>query len=903
MESELDEELRFHLDREIERNLAAGMSDREARRAALLSFGGVEQMKEAAREVRGLRVLEQAWQDLRHGARLLRKSPGFTAVAVLSLALGIGASTALFSVADALLLSTLPVKEPDRLVLFEWEAGDAFRSSGTDGWSFLGRAGRRGSSSFHSRIFQTLRDKSPALQAVFAFAELRKANLLVGGQAEVADGQYASGGYFTALGVTAALGRLLGEADDRADAPPAAVIGFDYWQARLGGDPGVLGETIAINAVPFTIVGVAPPEFRGTMQLDSRPVVFVTVSMEPRLAPARSHWQPRDGRSGAWWLHLMGRLQPGATVEQARQSLAGVFQALALQLMPPPRSDQPATLAPVDHPVLIAHPGRVGMLESRRGYAATIYRLFGVVALVLLISCANLTNLQLARAAARRVEVTVRSALGAGRGRLVRQLLTESLLLSVLGGAAGVALALAGQALLAASGDGLFPGDVAYGLNGRVLGFSLAVSLITVVLSGLAPALRSTRVDLGTAIKQGSRAAGGVERSRLSKALVVVQVAMSLVLLVGAILFLRTVRNLQAVDVGFNQNDLLLFSLRPESLGHRGASLEPFYERLFARLDALPGVQAATFGRVRLLSRNGSTETLVLPGETPGSVRHHSTHLQVVRENYLATLQIPLLRGRGFSPRDREGAPKVVLVNQTLARRHFPDGDAIGQRLGLDGDFGRPLEIVGIVADSKYNFQRRTIAPLLFLPWRQHLEAAGEMSFAVRVAGPPEALVPAIRREVQELAPGLPLSAVTTQVAQARQTMAAEALMARLLSFFGLVAVLLAVIGLYGVLAWSVAQRTLEIGIRMALGAQTTRVRRMVVSLGLRLVAAGVVLGALAALALAEIVESQLYGVRTGDPATLLLAATALLAVAFLACWFPAVRATRVDPMIALRSG
>jgi predicted permease len=902
LERELDEELRFHLEREIEQNLARGLPADEARLAALRSFGGVERVKEEARDVRGVRLIEQVWQDLRHGLRLLRKAPGFTAVAVLSLALGIGANTALFSVAETVLLRALPVAQPERLVLFEWESGRRFRLSGTDGWGFRAMPGRWGSSSFHTRIFQALRAHPGALDSLVAFARLDRANLLVDGEAGVVEGQYASGGYFAALGVRAALGRVLGEEDDRADAPPAAVLSHAYWQSRLGGDPGIVGKRIAVNAVPFTVVGVAAPGFAGTMQVDSRPAVFVPLAMEPRLAPERSNLQPRGDRRGAWWLHLLGRLRPGATVEQARQSLNGAFQALALEMMPPPGPSDQATLALAEYPRLVAHPGSGGMREMRRRYASTIYQLFGVVALVLLISCANLANLHLARAAARRTEVTLRLALGAGRGRLLRQLLTESLLLSALGGVAGLGLAVLGQQALAATGGALFPPEAAYRLDGRVLAFSLAVSLATALLFGLVPALRASGLDLSSAIKQGSRSVGGVARSPLSQALVVAQVAMSLVLLLGAGLFLRTVRNLQTVELGFNQENLLLFGLRPASLGYREARLEALYQDLSAGLDALPGVRGATFGSNRLMNMGGTTDRVILPDETPSTPGQRSANFQTARENYLETMQIPLLRGRSFTAQDRAGAPRVAIVNETFARRYFPGGDALGQRIGFDKDFAREVSIVGLAGDSKYNLQRNEVAPLVFLPWRQELAGIGMVTFAVRTEGDPTALVPAVREVVRRVAPGLPLIDVTTQVAQSEKTVAAESLMAGLLSFFGLLAALLAAIGLYGVLAYSVAQRRTEIGIRMALGAPGARVRSMVVSQGLRLAAAGVLIGGLAALGLERIVASQLYGVRASDPGILLPTAAALLAVALLACWIPASRASRVDPMVALRS-
>jgi predicted permease len=901
-EQDLDDELRFHLEREIEQNISRGMSQEDARRAALRSFGGVDQVKESARDVRGIRLLEDVWADLRHGLRMMRKAPGFTAVAVLSLALGIGANTALFSVTDAVLLSALPVKEPDRLVLLEWEAGRAFRTSGIVGRDVQDpSSGRRGSSSFHGRIFGALRDETTAVSHLFAFAALSNANLLLQGQAEVAQGQYVSGGYFAALGVRALLGRTLTEEDDRPGAPPAALLSHGYWQARLGSDPAVLGKTIGINGIPFTIVGVTPPGFRGTMQVDSRPAVLVPLAVEPLLAPQWSMLQPGPGRRGAWWLHLMARLQPGATAQQAEQSLNRIFQPLALQMMRPGQAGVP-TLAARDYPQLVARPGGGGLLESRRDHAPIIYRLFGVVALVLLIACANLANMQLARATTRRSEVTLRLALGAGRSRVVRQLLTESLLLSAVGGLLGVGLALAAQQVLPSFGGALFPRGMQYALGAKVLGFSLAVCLLTAVLFGLTPALRATRVDLATALKQGSPGAGGGARSRLSTVLVVGQVAMSLVLMLGAGLLLRTVHNLRAVDLGFDQQNLLLFRLNPGALGYQGARLERLYQDLFARLDALPGVRQATFGRIRLIDRGGTTDRILMPGEPPPPGSQHTANFQIARENYLVAMQIPLLRGRTFTPFDRAGAPRVAIVNQTLARR-FPGGDPIGQRIGFDGDAGREVEIVGVVADSKYNLQRNPIAPLVYTPWRQQLAEIGRMSFALRVAGDPTALIPAVRRAVAAVSPGLPLSDVTTQRDQSRTTIQAESLLASLLSLFGALATLLAAIGLYGVMAYSVAQRTTELGIRMALGAAPTRVRQMVLLSGLKLAAIGIAAGALAGFALRRVVQSQLYGVDAGDPLTFILAGATLLAIAVCACWIPARRATRVDPMAVLRAG
>jgi predicted permease len=904
LERELDEELQFHLDREIELNRLHGMDEAEARRTALLRFGGLEQVKEGARDARGVRLVGDLWKDLRYGARMMRKTPGFTAVAVLSLALGVGANTALFSVIDAVLLSELPVPEPERLVVFEWESGAAFRPGGVRGYSFSPRGGR-GSSSFHFHVFETLRRQPGALSHLFAFAPVGRASVLVDGQVDWADGDYVSGGYFAGLGVSPLLGRALTEEDDNPGAAPAAVISHDYWRTRFGGNPAVLGRKITINTVPFTIVGVAPRGFNGAGQVGTRPAFLVPIAFEPLLAPpTRSMMPGPPPRRGAMWLHLMGRLEPGATREQARDSLNGAFQARALELMPPPRRDnEPTRLEPKDYPFLVARSGSGGMTEARREYSATIRLLLGVVALILLIACANVANLLLARSAARASEITVRLAMGAGRGRLIRQLLTESLLVSTLGGVLGVGLAVGCQKALAGVALGrILPSTVEYALNVRVLAFTTALSVATGILFGLAPALRATRVDLTTAMKQGTRTAGGIARSRLSRALVVAQVAMSLVLLLGAGLFLRTVRNIERVAVGFNQERLLVFSVQPATVGYQGERLEQIYRSLSARLEALPGVRTATFCSIRLLSDTMSTARIILPGETARSANDHPANQQVVRANFFDAIEIPLLRGRRFTDQDRTGAPRVAIVSEAFERQYFGGRSALGQRVG----FGEPgeVEIVGIARDSKYSSQRREAGPLIYTHWLQQMREVTQqpMSFALRTTGDPMTLVSSVRQAVRDIEPNLPVIRVTTQEAQARETFGPERFRANLLGFFGALAVLLAAIGLYGVMAYAVAQRTSEIGIRMALGAQASSVLRLVTWQGLRLALLGVVIGALAALALKSVIESQLFGVRAADPLTFGLVGGGLLAIALLACLIPARRATKVDPIIALRA-
>jgi len=860
------------------------------------------------------------WQDLRYGLRMLLKHKGFTIVAVLSLALGIGANSALFSVVDAVLLKTLPVPEPERLALFEWEAGLTFRTGGTSGTSSVPTPpGTRGLSLFRYDVFEKMRQARAAapdspLSDFFAFAPIREVTAVVGEQAEIINGQAVSGGYYAGLGVQPVLGRGITDEDDKAGATPVVVLDHQFWQERFGSSPAVIGQQLKLNKLSFTIIGVTPPAFTGTSQVDYHPAVTIAVACEPLLLGERSNLGTAN-QPGVWWMNLMGRLKPGATYEQARDSLNGTFKAAALEVMPPPRkANQPARLDPKDYPRLITESGSRGMLDRRRRYTPTIYGLFIVVALVLLIACANVANLLLARAALRGAEISVRLAVGAGRWRLVRQLLTESVLLAGCGGAVGVLFAFWGKSLLLALADkdtGILPNGVDLSLNWRVLTFTLAVSLLTGVLFGLAPAWGATSLDLATSLKQSRRTTGAV--SRLSKGLIVAQVALSLLLLVGAGLFIRTLYNLQHVNLGFNQENLLLFRLQPQQGGYKDGQLIQFYQQLLARLDHLPGVRAATFGKVALIADDNWFNDFLLPGETEQTAEKHETMRQTVRENYFATMEIPLLRGRGFAAQDDQRAPQVAIVNQSFARQFFPNDDVLGKRVTDPGS--REVEIVGVVADTKYRSQREELKPLLYTPWQQEGEMIGEMSFALRTTGEPTALVTAVHQAVRELDSNLPVTEVSTQTARAQATLGPQRLSARLLSFFGGLALLLAAIGLSGVLAYSVAQRTNEIGIRMALGVQTTNVLHLVIWQGLKLVLLGLAVGALGGDVLRRLLASQyfassswqrqmasqLYGVKVSDPVTFAVVALVLTLVALLACYIPARRATKVDPLVALR--
>ncbi len=866
--------------------------------------------------------MESLWQDLKYAFRILRKNLGFTAVAVATLALGIGANTALFSVVDTVLLRTLPVSKPEELVLFEWQAGSAFRTNGMRG-SFLPSApGTRGASTFRYDTFEKLRqaqttNSASPLQNIFAFAPVYELTAVVNQQAEVVDGQAVSGGYYAGMNVPAIVGRTITYEDDSSAATPVVVLSHQYWQERFGANPAVIGQQLELNKTSFTIVGVTPPGFFGTLQVNQKPAVTVPIAFEPALLGERTALAKTADKPGYWWLQLMGRLKPGATLEQARDSLSGTFQSAALEIMPPPRKDnEPTALEAKDYPRLLAQSGSRGAMETRKRYAATIYGLFAVVAVVLLIACANVANLLLSRAAVRGPEITLRLAVGAGRRRLIRQLLTESVLLAALGGAVGVLFAVWGKNVLAAmaSRDTSFlPPGIEPSLNWRVLLFTTGVSLATGILFGLAPAWRATRHDLTLGLKHGRRSTGAV--SRLSKALVVAQVALSLLLLMGAGLFIRTLHNLQQVDIGFNQDNLLVFALQPGQAGYKDERLVDYYHQLTSRLDAVPGVRSATFGRVPLIAHYSWNTNVLLPGETEKTASDHLTNRQMVRENYFSTLEIPLLQGRTFTAHDSANAPKVAIVNQEFGKKFFPNGDVLGKRV-TDPESKREYEIVGVVKDTKYNSQRDAVEPLLFTPWLQELEDMGEVYFSLRTSVDPTALVSAVRQTVREVDSSLPITELSTQANRSERSLAQERLYARLLGFFGGLALLAAAIGLAGVLAYSVAQRTNEMGVRLALGARTTNILQLVIWQGMKLVLFGLVVGAAFGYAFKRWMTSQsavrgswqkemteqLYGVTATDTVTLTIITVLLLAIALLACLIPAWRATRVDPLVALRS-
>ena len=851
--------------------------------------------------------MNSLWQDLRYGLQMLVKHPGFTAIAVLTIALGVGANTALFSVVDAVLLKKLPVKEPDQLVLFRatWDREKFSPGNYTGSNQRDPATGLTNGTSFPFQTFSRLREDRGALSDVFAFASV-DLNLNAGGQAEVVSGQVVSGNYYSTLGVPALIGRTITDSDDNPGTTPVAVLSHRFWTSRFSADKGIVGRQVNLNNVAFTIVGVTPPGFEGTGQVGLSQDVSIPLAWEPQVSGERTYFRG----AGAWWLRMMGRLKPGATLEQATASLEGAFQQSVLEHRAARQAQTKNPIRPLepkDYPRLAIDSGGQGEMNTRRSLTKPFRLLFGVVALVLLIACANVANLLLVRASSRQREIAVRLAVGASRWRLIRQLLTESLLLGILGGGLGILFALWIKDSLLAVADWSSRGMAVLNprLDLRVLGFTLGLSFLTGIIFGIVPALRATRLDLTTTLKDTGRGSSGYTRSWLAKSLVVAQVSISVLLLIGAGLLIRTLRNLQQVETGFNKNNLLLFNVDPKLIGYKDDKLAALYQRMFDRLEAVPGVQSVTFSRHALLSRGATSKSFYLPGTqtSPGGPPVEA-NVHNVRENFLQTMEIPLLLGRSLTPQDDARAPQVAVVNQTFAQRFFPNENPIGKRFGFDSEKPGEIEIVGLARDAKYTSQRDDTQPTTYISWKQSLSYMGFATFEVRTASEPGSYVGAIRQAVHDVDSNLPINAIKTQIEQADETLVMERLFAKLLTLFGLLAQQLAAIGLYGVMAYSVSQRIHEIGIRMALGATRSNVLKMILKQGMFLTMTGVALGLGAAYILTKYLESltsMLFGVEPRDPLTFGVIASLLTVVAFMACFIPARRATKVNPLVALR--
>jgi predicted permease len=896
LDAELEDEIDLHIALRRQALVDDGMDPREAAYEARRMFGNVTVKREESREMWGFPSLDTIVQDLRYGLRLLGRSPVFTVISVLSLAIGIGSTAAVFSLADALVLQKLPVKAPDELAAFGWQAGPRNPAGSITG-NFSGDRTVTSSTSFSFPAFDAFRRDAADLAEVFGFASLYgSVDLTVDGQAEVGSGQVVSGNYFSTLGIRAAAGRLLLETDDREDAPPAAVISYGFWTRRFSRAPDVVGKTLVVNRVPVTIVGVTPKGFHGAIQLGDSPAVTLPLAVRPAIE-SRGQW--RDPAS--WWVLVMARLRPGVSPDAAQALLDQTLKRTAAEANP--------SLAAHELPRLGLRPGAWGQ-DDRGAPKESLLIMASVVGVVLLVACATVANLLLVRGVSRVREVALRIAIGASRRRIVRQLVTEGLLLALIGSALGLLVAdsIAAGLLPALSNSSIDSFNVR--TDWRVFLFTAVVAATCSVLFALVPSLRSTGVNAASALQENMRSTTSARRGvRLTGGLVIVQVALSVLLVTVAGLLVHSMRNLQRVNPGFDASNTLIFRIDPVRSGYDLPRTRTLLEQIQVRLSAIPDVRSVSFSSATLISGGGSSGPAVpldAPVVTPNSAedrdqqRQYSTMRLTVGDGFFGTLGIPMLRGRDFAPGDTGQAQPVAVINRALAQRLFGDADPIGRQFkwGTTKD-AMVMDVIGVCGDTKYTSIRTNAPPTLYVSYRQVRVAA--TTFEVRTQGDPTAIVAQVREGVRGVDPHLPIAAVRTQEEQINASLQSVGLMATLASVLGGLAVLLAGIGLYGILAYSVSRRTPEIGIRMALGAEQWAVRWMVTKNALLLALVGVVIGVMGALAGTSVVRSLLFGLSPTDPLTFALAALLMLSVAVAAAYLPARRASRVDPVVALR--
>jgi putative ABC transport system permease protein len=827
--------------------------------------------------------------DLRFAIRSFKKSPVFLSVAVLSLALGIGANTAIFTLVDQILLRLLPVKDPQQLVLL-WGRGPHYGSN-------------NGRYKLSYPMYRDFRDHNQVFSGMFCRWET-SLSVSSEGRTERVDGELVSGTYFPVLGVGAALGRVFTPDDDRVPGGhPVAVISYRYWQNRFGGSKDVIGKKLLVDGYPFTIVGVSRAGFDGT-DPGSSPQIRIPIMMVAQLNPMFADAYGLKSRRGRW-VNVFGRLKPGVTMTQAKAALQPFFhQMLDMEV----REKEFSTAAPETKKAFLSMwmdvlPASKGDSELRRQFASPLLVLTALVGLVLLIACANVANLQVARATARQKEVAVRLALGASRSRIASQLLVESLTLALAGGAAGLVLAVwMDRALLNFLPAGDSPLTISTAPDWRILVFNLGISLLTGIVFGLAPALQSTRPELARTLKDQVGSIAGGSAVGLRKMLVAAQVALSLLLLIGAGLFIRSLSNLKGLDPGFRTANLVGFAVDPTMTGYQPERSLDFYRRLRDGLDALPGVDSASLAVMPVLGGGEWDQSMAVEGYQHKPTEAPDPHMQFISPDYFKTMNIPILLGRDFRMTDGRGAPLVCIVNEKFARRFFKNGLATGKHIGMGGDPGTKLdiEIVGVVRDTKYESMRDEVPLEVYRPYHQMEFVIGMYAY-VRTARQPEQAFSGIRRVVNTLDPNLPIFQMKTIETQMEESLITERLVATLSSGFGFLATLLAAIGLYGVMAYIVAQRTREIGVRMALGASSRDVVKLVMRDVFILTGIGIAVGLPAAWGLTRMVSSQLYGIQPNDFSTVAAATLGIAFVALLAGYLPALRATRVDPMRALR--
>jgi len=899
MSRQVQEELAFHVESyaaELERR---GVPHDEALRRARAELGSVAARREDCRRAWGARWLDELRGDLRYALRMLAKSPGFALIAIGSLALGIGVNTVIFTAAQHMLLDRLTVPHPEQLRLLGWSQ-PTNNGAVVQIWGWWDdRADQTSvSTSFSYPVYEQLRRQNRSMEELLAFKPLGGQTLTVNGKPEALDAEMVSGNYFSALDVRPELGRAIDEADDGAPGSgPVAVISDGYWTTHFGRNADVIGKTLLVNTVPLTIVGVAPKGFTGASSAQGTPVVFFPMSMQPQVSPSPFNAARNPSlltNTEHWWVLVMARAKAGMPDRTAAAELSVTLDAAVRATMPVNGKTIPR---------LLLKDGSRGQNPSAEEMAKPLTVLMGLAGFVLLLACANLANLLLARASARQREMSVRMAMGAGRWRVVRQMLTESLMLSLLGGAAGLTLAYAVRnGIPRLLSNAWLPPAFSARFDWRILGFAIGISVLTGLVFGLAPAWAATRVEVSSGLKDSAQTTTHRRRGLAGKALVALQVALSMVLVVVAGLFTRTLMELGHVNLGFRPDNLLLFTIVPPQARYPDAATTPLYRQLEEKLASVPGVERETLLEEPLISGNADTNTFVpegAPRKKDGD--NPSVLMNNVGAGFFQTFGIPIVAGRGFDATDTETSRKVAVINAALAKKYFPNVNPIG-RTFVEG-YHEPvqMEIVGVCGDTKYYDLRNQAEPIFYLPYRQRQHGISQATFVLKTRMDRAVLMEAVRKAVASVDGNLPLMNVRTQDEQIAAKMRPERIFADLTVGFGVLALVLAAIGIYGMLAYTVSRRTSEIGIRMALGARPAMVLGMVLREATWIASIGLVAGTAAALGLGKLVASLLYGLRWWDPATLAGSGALLALVALGASWIPARRAAGVDPMTALR--
>lgn len=899
MESErrgesLREEMELHLAERAEELEADGMPAERARAEARRRFGNAGLKQEESREVWMTRFLSELVQDFRYGVRTLIANKGFSALAVLSLALGIGANTTIYSFMESILLRSLPVGDPGSLVVLNWQSPPPQNANkewvhvmhGLQGRGWPIEKGMMMSGMFPYGAFEMFREENPVFSTVFGYFDGLNRNLVVRGHARSASTEFVTGGYFRGLGVTPAAGRFVDFEDDLPGAPPVAVLSFAVSQQRFGAAANALGESILVDNVAFTVIGVTPPGFFG-VDPATVPDVYLPMRANVLLDGERAASRYPDGNF--YWIEMMGRLRPGVTMAQAQAALAPRFHewVAATATTEAERARLPA---------LQLNPGAAGLGGLRRQYAKPLYVLLLMVGLILAIACANIANLLLGRAAARRREMAVRLSLGAGRFRVVRQLLTESVVLASMGGALGVLFAVWGvRALTLLFSRGREEFTLHAELNWYVLGATAGLSVLCGVFFGLVPALQSTRPDVLSALKSGR---GGGSRLRAQNILVVAQIAMSFLILAAAGLFVQTLNNLHSVQLGYARDNILLFTVNARQAGHRDSELTTFYESLRKRLEAVPGVRSATHSQSSITNAGFTGQAIRGPMKID-EVTIEDARVLGTGPRFQTTMQIPVLAGREIDERDEAGSRPVAVISERLARKYFARENPVGRRITLPEE-NRELEIVGVSANLRYGSPKNEESPMTVLVAVSQFPS-DRVTYALRTTGDPMQYAGDVREIVREADASIPVTNVATQAAEIDRTINREITFAKLCTGFAILALLTACVGLYGTMSYSVTRQFSEIGIRMALGAPRGAVVWMVLRRVLLLAAVGLGISVPVALGTFKFVQSFLYGTQPNDPATLGLAGAVLLSAAIVAGYVPARRASRIDPLVALR--